>query len=108
MNDRANQIIPALVFEYGVFAVSVHLVTNRVVQPAIAILAIKNVNATMVGHSSVDRLSMKPVYLQMEMWFERVATTFAYKTELMCDSCPYMSLGSQHSEMILKRLLPIV
>ncbi|MDR4460762.1 MAG: hypothetical protein MRJ67_15280 [Nitrospirales bacterium] len=45
MNDRANQIIPALVFEYGVFAVSVHLVTNRVVQPAIAILAIKNVNA---------------------------------------------------------------
>ncbi|MEO6202279.1 MAG: hypothetical protein ABIU05_10270 [Nitrospirales bacterium] len=51
MKDRANQLVLAPWFEYRIIAGSVPLLIGCWSQPAIAALAIKNINATMGWHS---------------------------------------------------------
>lgn len=61
----------------GLAAVSVPLLLGCWSQLAIAALAIEHINATMVWHSSVVRLPIKPGYVQVEISCERVVPTFA-------------------------------
>ncbi|MBA3967931.1 MAG: hypothetical protein H0X47_19575 [Nitrospirales bacterium] len=72
MKERANQLVLAPWFECGIIAISLPLLIGCWPKPAIAALAIENINATMVWHSSVVRLPMKPGYVQVEMYCEKV------------------------------------